>query len=147
MVKKFFIIKAFLVSLIVSISFCFFSGIFWNSSKPYKAEFNQNHWYYLNRGIPKIWSGVSKSNSSVNLPLVKAPFLESNLEGEKYNKIIDLSVFIPLVLIVILLVYPFSFIIVKASEENKDLNFFIIPAYVFLGLLLVFLYYFWFPRI
>lgn len=148
MFKNLFNFKALLLALEIALAICFFSGIFWNP--PITEEvFDSNHRYYLNRGYPKAWAGVSAIDKTVEFPIMKAPFLIRELgeDGSKWTKIIDLRIFLPLLLIVFLVAYLPSFLIAKASEENKSLNFILIPSYFIFLLACIFFYFFWFPRI
>lgn len=144
--KKFWNLKAVILAFLIAFAFCFFMGIFSNS-KGIKPTFTVNRWFYISRGFPVAWAGVTKPDLEVDFPIIKAPFLISEIKGDKYNKIINLSVFAPLFLSVLLIVYPFAFIISKASDENKSLNIFLVPIYFFLTIVCIFFYFFWFPRI
>lgn len=144
--KKLWDLKAFILALQISFIFCFFIGIFWNH--PVRVEvFNENSRYYINRGYPISWAGVSKPSLPVDFPIIKAPFLISQIEGDSYAKIIDLSIFLPLFLAVLLIAYPITFVFSKASDDNKALNIILIPSYIFLTLVCIFFYFYWFPRI
>lgn len=148
--KKFWDIKAFVLAFEVAFAFCFFLGIFWHYPTR-SEELNQNRWHYINRGYPISWAGVTKSSLPVDFPLIKAPFLERQIFGDSYTKIIDLSIFFPLFLVVFLTIYSFTFIISKAAKENENLKVFLMPFYLFLTAVFtvacIFFYFFWFPRI
>lgn len=144
--KKFWNLKAFILAFQIAFIFCFFIGIFWNH--PVRVEvFNENSWYYINRGYPISWAGVSKPFLSVDPPIIKAPFLTSEIYGDTYDKIIDLSIFLPLFLGVLLVAYPITFVFSKAAEENKSFNIILVPSFILLALGCIFFYFFWFPRI
>lgn len=148
MFKRLLNFKATLLALEIAFIFCFFVGIFWNP--PITTElFDSHHRFYINRGYPTAWAGVSAIDKTVKFPIIKAPFLVREIweDRSKWAKIIDLRIFIPLFLITFLISYLPSFIIVKAVEENKSLNFILIPLYFVLFLACIFLYVFWFPRI
>lgn len=148
MLKKILNLKAGVLAFEISFIFCFFIGIFWNP--PITNElFDQNHRFYINRGYPVAWAGISAVDKSVEFPIIKMPFLtkELNIDGSKWTKIIDLRIFIPLFLTSFLISYILTFIFAKASEENKAFNIIIVPAYFILLVICIFVYFFWFPRI
>lgn len=132
----------------ISFVFCFFIGIFWNP--PITTQvYDQNHRFYINRGYPAAWAGVSQANKSVELPFIKAPFLTRKLwiDDSSWVKVIDLRVFTPLFAAAFIIAYLVAFPFAKASEENKSFNIILIPSYILVFLLSVFVYFFWFPRI
>ena len=136
------------MALEISFIFCFFMGVFWNP--PITVEkYDQKHQYYINRGYPKAWAGVSASDKDVEFPIIRAPFIISRepFEGKEFNKIIDLRIFLPLFITVFLVVYMFAFFFGKASDENRSLNVILIPIYLILFLACIFFYFFWFPRL
>lgn len=139
-------LKAFILAFQIAFSFCFFIGIFANSLD-IKPTHTENRWFYISRGYPVAWAGVTKPNLGVDFPIIKAPFLTKSIGGESYAKIINLSIFIPMFLTVLLISYPITFVFSKATEENKTLNIILYPSYVFLTLASIFFYFFWFPRI
>lgn len=144
--KKFWNLRAFILAFQIAFVFCFFIGIFWNH--PVRVEvFNDNRWYYLNRGYPVSWAGVSKPSLSVDFSVIKAPFLTNGIYGDTYDKIIDLSIFIPFFLAILFLTYPIGFVLSKAAEENKSFNIVLIPVLIVLTLGCIFFYFFWFTRI
>lgn len=148
MFKKILNFKAGILAFEISFVFCFFLSIFWNP--PITTElFDQNYRFYINRGYPKAWAGVSMENKSVAFPVIKMPFSTRELvsNGSRWTKIIDLSIFLPLFLAVFLLSYPVTFVFAKASEENKALNIILIPSCVILAFACIFFYFYWFPRI
>lgn len=148
MLKKILNLKAGILAFEISFIFCFFIGIFWNP--PIATElFDQNHKFYINRGYPTAWAGVSAADRKVEIPIIKMPFLTRELvfDGSKWTKIIDLRIFAPLFIKTFLISYAFTFIFVKASEENKAFNIALIPAYYILLTICTFVYFFWFPRI
>lgn len=139
-------LKAFILAFQIAFMSCFFIGIFHNYTRIEK--FTSDSWYYINRGYPIPWAGVSKSSLSLDFPIIKAPFLTREFYGNTHTKIIDLAIFLPLFIIVLIAAYPIGFILSKAVEENKFLNIIIlIPSYILLTLGCIFFYFFWFPRI
>ena len=148
MLKKIFNLKAAILAFEISFILCFFISIFFNSSITIE-KFDQKYHYYVNRGYPKAWAGVSALNKDVEFPIVKAPFITSreSFEGKEFNKIIDLRIFLPLFISVFLVVYPFAFFFGKASDENRSLNIILVPTYLILFLGCIFVYFFWFPRL
>lgn len=148
MFKKLFDFKATLLAFEIAFAFSLFLGIFWNP--PITEElFDKNHRYYINRGYPKAWAGVSAIDKEVEFPIIEVPFLvrEMREDGSKWVKIIDLRIFFPLFITIFLVAYLPSYIIAKASEENKSLNYISIPTYIVFLLACIFFYFFWFPRI
>ncbi|KKS13202.1 hypothetical protein A2617_02725 [Candidatus Daviesbacteria bacterium RIFOXYD1_FULL_41_10] len=145
--------KGFILAFEMTFFICFFSGIFWNmrlERSNYPHLYNEKSWYYLNRGLPVPWSGVSLAGRSVDFPIIKAPFIEKSGSFDdptKFNKIIALNVFIPLFTILFLISYIFMFIFGRASNENKSLNKIVYPAIFILFFFCIFIYFFWFPRI
>lgn len=148
MFKKLLNLKAVVLALSVAIAYCLFTGICWNGTKPYKSEFNQSHWYYLSRGGPQAWSGVSLESLNVPFPIIKAPFL---VYGGKFRKIIDLGRLAPVLLTVFLIAYVFSFLIIKGTKKiikkSEILYLIYIPLQLFLLMASIYLYFNWFPRI
>lgn len=147
-IEKLLIIKGGILALELAFIFCFFIGIFWNP--PIATEvYDQNHRFYINRGYPIAWAGTSATDKNVELPYIKAPLLTQKLsiDGSEWNKVIDLKIFTPLFISAFLVFYLLSFPFAKASDENKSLNMVLIPSYVVLALLCIFVYFFWFPRV
>ena len=141
-IKNFFNLKVFVLAFLVSFIFCFFIGIFWNHNIK-----NKNGEYYINRGYPVAWAGVTTNKIKVNFPIVKAPFILKSNEPNAYVKIIDLGVFVPLFMGMFIINYPVQFVIYKAVKENNKL---IGILRLYFGLLLIgcgYFYFFWFPRI
>ncbi len=130
----------------MTISFTFFLGIFWRTPTRITVH-NEKSWYYINRGHPIAWAGAAKPSSRVDFPIVKAPFLTRRIDGDSFNKIIDLRIFLPLFLGLFLISYPIAFVWSKAAEENKALNIIFIPGYIFFIAAAFFFYFLWFPRI
>ncbi len=147
-IKHFLNFKAGTLAFGIAFAICFFIGIFWNP--PITTQvYDQNHRFYINRGYPVAWAGVSAINKTVDFPFVKAPFITQSLseDNSQWIKVIDLRVFVPLFVAVFAVSYIFAFPFAKASEENKGFNIILIPAYILLVLLCIFFYFFWFPRI
>lgn len=148
MFKKIFNFKASILAFEISFIFLFFIGIFWNP--PIITErFDQRHQLYVNRGYPKAWAGISAIDKDVEFPIIRAPLITSRepFEGKEFNKIIDLTIFLPLFITTFLIVYIFTFFFGKASDENKSLNIILIPIYLIMFLACIFVYFFWFPRL
>jgi len=134
-------LKAFILAFQVAFTVCFFIGIFSKSVRI--SLFNDTHWYYINRGYPISWAGVSRVDRIVDFPIIKAPLLAQGT----FVKIIDLSIFTPFIFSMQLLFYPIELIWVRATAENKSLSFFINSSFVLLTLTCIFFYFFWFTRI
>lgn len=148
MFKKILNFKAGILAFEISFILCFFIGIFWNP--PITTElFDQNRRFYINRGYPIAWAGVSAADKAVEFPIIKLPFLTETMseDGSKWTKIIDFRIFFPLFITIFLISYVFTFIFVKASEENKAFNIILVPAYFILLTICISVYFFWFPRI
>jgi hypothetical protein len=139
-------LRAFILSFEMAFVFCFFIGIFWNP--PVRMEvFNERSWYYINRGYPISWAGVSKPNRTVNFPIIRAPFLTNEISQDKYDKIIDLRVFIPLFIAILLGSYVIAFIFSYFAKKNKFINLILVSNIVILIFISIYSYFFWFPRI
>lgn len=145
-IKRFLNLGTFILAFQLAFASCFLLGIFWNSNTRSEA-FNDSRWYYINRGSPAPWAGISKLSLPVDFPIVKAPFLMSEINGDKFVKIIDLSIFFPLFLKVLLVSYVFAYAFFKAVEKNKDLRKITIYSYTSLVLIDIFSYFFWFSKI
>lgn len=141
MYRKFWNIKAFIIAFQISFIFCFFIGIF-NNSMNTAPTIMKNKWFWINRGYPVAWSGVTLPNLSVDFPLIKAPLLTR--EGDYWAKIIDLRIFLPLFLTVLAIAYCVIFVFFKIVEENKFFRTILIPIYVLLTLGCIFFYFFLF---
>lgn len=146
MFRKFLNPRALSLAITIALTYCLFTGIFWSGRQPDKSQFDESHWYYLNRGV-NAWSGVSLSSMDVPLPIIKAPFLNQNFYGNNYTKIIDLSVATPIFLIVFLVAYPFSLVVIRTAQKIKVLDIVFIPLQTLLLVVGICLYFFWFPRI
>lgn len=148
MFRKLWRFKASILAFEMTFIICFFTGIFW--SRISLEVYNNDSWYYINRGIPFSWAGTSLLNKKVDFPVIKAPFLvvkDSFIDNIDHAKIINLGVFIPLFIVYFTVFYIPSFIMTKAAGENKQWNFILYPMYgvMLIGCILV--YFFWFPRI
>src|SRR5450759_4365256 len=108
--REFWNLKVFIIAFQISFIFCFFIGIFVNSLNV-TPTFLKNKWFYINRGYPVPWAGVTKPNLSVDFPLIKAPFLTK--EGDYWAKIIDLKIFLPVFLTVLAVAYFVTFVFFK----------------------------------
>ena len=138
--------KIFILAFQIAFAFCFFIGIFWHN--PVRIEVSNNKsWYYINRGYPISWSGVSRTERLVNLPIVKAPFLVQELEGTEYVKIIDLTILLPFFLMMTAAAYYFLNSFFKDVINNKKSNRVFIISCLLLILMDYFFYFHWFPRI
>jgi len=145
--------KTCILSFQIAFILCFFLGIFWNlEGNPHSIKtqvYNQNHRYYINRGLPIPWAGISASDKSVGFPIVKAPFITKTLseDGSRWNKVINLKVFIPLFSFLFLISYITLFLFNKILGKNfKAFGIFTLAASI-LFLVSIFTYFFWFPRI
>lgn len=138
--------RAFGLAVIIAFSITFFLGIFYNP--PIKiAKYTGSSWYYVNRGYPIAWAGVSKNGMVVDFPVVKAPLLTNERYGDIYEKVIDLRIFIPLFAVLLIPGYAISRIISKAVKENRRLLVFQVICYAVFTLAAIYSYFFWFPRI
>lgn len=138
-------LKAFIIAFQITFIFCFFIGIFSNSLNTAPTIY-KNKWFWINRGYPVAWSGVTLPKLSVDFPLIKAPFLTR--EGDYWAKIIDLKIFLPLFLsvlaVVYTVVYPVTFIFLKAAGENKFFKIILAQVYILLTAACIFSYFFLF---
>lgn len=155
MIKKFWNLKTAILAFEIAFILCFINGVFWDNIPSWKQpssnqKFNETSWYYLNRGLfPKSWAGISVADKTVEFPIIKMPLLTitENYSGIKFNKIINLEKFTGLFLITFLIMYLLTYPLGRASDENKSLNYFLIPMIGILFLLMIFVYFFIFPRI
>lgn len=139
-------LKTLIITLQLTFVFYFFIGIFWNP--PVRmATFNEKNWYYINRGYPISWSGVSKAAATVNFPIIKAPFLTKKIYGDQYAKIIDLSIFLPLFATTFIGFYATINLVSRFIKKGKLFKNIFVPTFIFLTMLCIFFYFFWFPRI
>lgn len=148
MVRKIWNIKAAILAFEIAFFFCFFLGIFVNSGKEssWIERYEGQYHYYINRGYPIPWAGISASDKRVDLPVVKAPFV--TYSRAKIYKIIDLSIFLPFFVVSFLFFYCLpSYIFARATDENKKLMPFLYGCYAFFFILGIFVYYFLFPRV
>ncbi len=88
-----------IVSLSITFLVLFFTGSFANSSGNSPKSYSNGSWYFINRGIPIPWSGVSLTKTNVYLPIIKSPFLSLEIGKDNFVKVIDLKIFIPLFII------------------------------------------------
>jgi len=150
-IKNYFNFKIFVLAFQMAFIFCFFIGIFWHS--PVRiAVYNENSHYYINRGFPISWAGISDLFLKVNFPIIKAPFLAIKDEGKNLVKVIDLSVFLSLFLSVFLVNYIIFFILYffifsKDKDKDKIAKIVLAPVYIFLTLVCIFFYFYWFPQV
>jgi hypothetical protein len=143
--QNFWNIHVFVLAFLITFIFSFFIGIF---VSPVRIQvFGEDQWYYINRGYPTSWAGVSKVHLPVEPPIVKAPFISAEIMGDTYHKIIDLRVFLPFFLAVLLFAYPLTFAVYKFIEESRYSHIVLKVLYVGLTLACIFFYFFWFPRI
>lgn len=141
MVKKLFSRKATILTLGIAFIICFFLGSFANAPKTMDQSFDGKYWYYINRGYPVAWAGIALTNSQIEFPLVKMPFLTRNNDGKEFVKIIDLKIFTPLLLITFFLSYLPAFIFAKAVNENKHLLIFFVIVNVIVLAIALFIYF------
>ena len=137
------LLKSAVLGFQLSFIICFFLGIFWHYPHLVQ-EFTQTRWYYLNRGGPLLWSGISMLNRSVPFPIVTMPFLTIHFDGIEHVKIIDLRIFLPFFLILFGLFSFISYKIILLLEKRDKV---LIKIYVVLTILCLLVYFFWFPRI
>jgi len=137
-------------SLLLGLLFCFFLSIFANLSSSY-SEHNSIFWFQVNRGYPQAWAGTSVVGKNTPWYLIKAPFVTASISTQDYvetwDKLIDVTRFLPLWLISSVCTLPLTWVLIKAGEENKKLQFLWKIAFLLGCALLVFLYFFWFPRV
>lgn len=134
------------LAILFSFVLTFFLSIFWNP--PVRQQvMNERSWFYINRGYPVPFAGVSKPDKVVDFPLIKARFILKEIFGVRYQKVIDLRILLPQLFITFVFSFPVWRILVKAIEENSKLSIFLVAAYSLLGFLCYFFYFHWFPRI
>ena len=148
MLKKFYNFKAAILATILALVLTLFIGIFANAPANMDKSFSGKYWYYINRGYPEPWAGLALTESKVDFPLVRVPFLSTeDGRGKRLVKIIDLSRFIPIFIVTFLISYVPSYIFSKAVDENKKLFPFLVVLNVALFAILLFIYFSWFSRI
>ena len=67
------------------------------------------------------------------------------VDGGRYEKVIDLGVFLPLFLVVLLMVYPITLAFFKAVENNRLSSRVFVLSFVLFTLGCIFSYFIWFP--
>ncbi|HVZ67751.1 MAG TPA: hypothetical protein VG917_05850 [Patescibacteria group bacterium] len=134
-------LKAVILSFGIALGIMLFVGIFWTSVK--YENYDKTHHFYLNRGLFGTWAGEGSPNTKVYFPFVKVPFVETiePLGNNKIAKIIDVSIFVPDLLVIMLICYPLALAIVRSLD--KKYNFF----YLIIFVLDCWLYFSWFPRV
>lgn len=144
----FFNVKALILAFGSTFLFSFFIGTFWNPQITTQV-YDLDHRFYINRGYPVAWAGISDASKNVELPFVKMPFLKRNLsiDDSEWVKIIDLGVFIQLFTTFFIVAYLIAFPLAKAGEENGIFNLLLVISYIILFPLCFFVYFFLFPRI
>jgi hypothetical protein len=131
----------FTLSLLITL----FIGCFANS--PSHHVFQSDTWYYVNRGYP-AYAGVALKDSMLPFPLVKAPFISIPEEnGTLFMKVIDLSIFLPFLIILNEAINYLVSKIVKSHIKNKSWNLFFTLGPIFFLFLALFVYFGWFSRI
>jgi hypothetical protein len=140
-------LKAIVLALQSAVGVCVLLGIFWNPPVTFE-RFDQTHWHYINRGLPKAWAGVSKEGMEIDLPLIRVPHgLVITEDGIRWNKIINFSQLAPFMVLIGFSFYIFWVIWVKAFEGTKWLSgslWFFMVAQMILG---IWTYLFWFIRV
>lgn len=152
MKRKLLSLKASILAFEIAFIFCFFIGIFWNTSTASSKiveTYDENHRFYINRGYPIAWAGTSALDKKVDFPIIKVPFVTRILrdDGSKWNKIIDLKVFLPLFASVFLISYIFTFLFINTIKKSRYLKYILFPIYTVLLLLGIFVYFVWFPHV
>jgi len=145
MINSLWSLQATLIALSLAVFITFATGIFMSSVRVQK--YTDTHWYYINRGVPTAWSGVSNPGSQVDFPIVKAPFISVTAHGERFDKIIDLQVFLPVFAIATLVSYviaQFYFRVISASPLGRKL---VIELFLFCLGFAALMYFLLFPRV
>lgn len=141
-------------SFFITVCFTFFIGMFYNP--PIITQlYDTNHRYYINRGYPIAWSGVTRSDMTVKYPLILAPFLPSMQSSPsivqsgkyRYSKIIYLRIFLPLFIKLYLLVGLLIFPFVMVAQWNAVVRGMLIVFFALSILGSIFSYFYLFPRI
>ena len=134
------------VVVLLSLILCFFLGSFANAPFAHN-NFNERSWYYINRGYPVPFAGVSLASRPVDLPVMKLPFLVRTMGTDTFDKVMDLRVFLPMLLITVVILYPLAFSVIKAFEGMKLYRVTFLPVLIVLILVLVWSYFSVFPLI
>ena len=132
--NKLFNFQALVIAFEFAFVVCFFTSIFWNQN-----VINLNGAYYINRGVPIAWSGIMTPKVKIHFPVVVAPLIKIK-DGEHYVKIINLNVFGPEFVGILLIGYLGLAKVVKKGKSTKLIQ-------ASLLLMSIYLYFFWFPRI
>jgi len=137
---------ALVIALEVTFIICFFTGTFWNP--PVRIElFDPLHRYYINRGYPKSWTGVSRDDKTVSLPFVKMPYTGTWMDGVLWVKIIDMRVFVFLFIALFIVAYYAAY---QLDRYYGRLKFMITIKHLLilaLAVVAILIYIQWFPRI
>lgn len=140
--------KAFVTAFLIALTLSFSLGIFANAPKDMTESFEGEYWYYINRGYPVAWAGVMLVDTKISLPFVHLPFISLfDGQGTEFGKIIDLSIFVPLILGFLVVFYIPVYFFVKAVDENKKLNLIFVFSNVFIFLLFIYIYLVGFSRL
>ncbi len=139
-------IRALILAFQLAFIFCFFLSIFANNP-PRITNYGQTHWYLINRGYPRAWAGTSLPDKKVDFPIIKAPFTTVEIDNNTFVKVIDLSLFIPMMMIAMATSFPFTWVFTKSLEKDKMANAIFGLIFFILSLLGVIFYFFWFLRI
>lgn len=122
----------------------FFLGIFWNNTRIH--SFNDREWFYINRGLPISWSGVGKPGYKTQSSIIQAPFLEYELYGTRYVKVIDLSIFFPEFAFMYMISYPCMIILVRFYAKTYIYSILTFITFGIFAIGMLFFYFQWFPR-
>lgn len=137
----------FLIAVHLALVIVLALGVFVGDIHSIQTDINSERWYFMNRGLPKIWSGVALAESAVLFPLVKVPFYKIHLESARFQRMIDLSVFVPMVLMMLLPSYVLVFMLKKATDENRGLRLFFLTGYLLFTLLSMGVFWVWISRV
>lgn len=88
------IISSFILSLSLSVFVFMLLGAPASGMREPQMQ-NGKHWYFLNRGWPAPWTGVTIESSGLGMPFVKIPGSTKTVGELRLVKIINLKSFVP----------------------------------------------------
>lgn len=143
------VLKTTLLAFLLTWNLVFFLSIFLNFPYPRRQVHNQDYHYFIHRGYPIPWSGVSNANREVPTPLVKAPFIAKTTykDSQSYIKIIDLNIFSKTFFLTFVIILVLLSIIFRSASFGKSSSSKYPLMVLSLLLLGTFLYFGWFPRL
>ncbi|MDR0463157.1 MAG: hypothetical protein LBG64_02980 [Pseudomonadales bacterium] len=119
--KKIWNWKILILTIPLALTICFLAGAFMGT--PIRLIFPNDNSCFINRGIPIAYAGVCNPSLTIDFPIVRAPFIILDVLGDTYYKIIDLSVLMPMFLVMLIPTYVTILYLKKKLEINNNKNF------------------------